>query len=199
MLLRSVQINSVISVKVKGVISLKMLENLIRKAQLYTNGRVFAAVFTVSFFGFFRLSTLLPNKISNFEKSRFPIENDIVVGPPGMHIIVTCSKTMQSFNQVQFVQLPVLESKNFCTVKAMKDVLKSSPRGKTDQYFRSSPRVEGGWVPLTAPCVRSFLKLIIVAMGLNPRTYTCHAFRHSGASLAFDNNIELNKIKQHGN
>ena len=144
MLLRSVQINSVMSVKVKGVISLKMLEKLIRKSRSYTNSKVFAAVFTVAFFGFFWLSTLLPNKISDFEKSRFPIQNDIVFGPPGMHMIVTCTKTMQNSNQVQVVQLPVLESKKICPVRAIKDVLKSSPRGNNLSVFQILTK--GGWV-----------------------------------------------------
>ena len=59
MLLKSVQVNVVMSVKVKGVIDLKMLEKLIAKTKSYTSGEVFAAVFTVTFFVFFRLSTLL--------------------------------------------------------------------------------------------------------------------------------------------
>ena len=41
--------------------------------------------------------------------------------------------------------------------------------------------------------------LVIISLGWNPTTYTFHASRRSGASLAFDSNIDLAKIKQHGN
>ena len=65
------------------------------------------------FFGFFRLSTLLSSKVSEFEKTRFPIQNDIVWGAPVVHIIITCSKTMQASNQAKVLQLPNLKGHNF--------------------------------------------------------------------------------------
>ena len=196
MLIKSVQRNSVIAVKLKGVIDLKMLKKLVRKTRTYTNGEIFAAVFTVAFFGFFRLSTLLPNKSTEFDGTRFPVQNDLVFGPPGVHMIVTCSKTMQNSNEMQVVQLPNLIAQEFCPVMALKKLLKIVPQGKNLPDFQIITK--RGWMVLTAPRVRSFLKLVITSMGLNPSTYTTHAFRRSGASLAFDNNIELSKIKQHG-
>ena len=56
-----------------------------------------------------------------------------------------------------------------------------------------------GWVPVIAMRVRSFFKTCIIGLGLNPKDYTFHAFRRSGASFAFDNNVDLIAIKQHGN
>ena len=53
-----------------------------------------------------------------------------------------------------------------------------------------------------APKVRSILKLVIITLGLNPSQYTSqytHMFRRSGASMAFDNNVQFENIKQHGN
>ena len=160
MLLRSIQINSVMSVKVKGVITLKMLEKLIKKTRSYTNGKVFAAMFTVAFFGFFRLSTVLPNKLSRFKMTlflvpqAFPIQNDIVFGAPGMHMIVICTKTMQGSNQMQVVQLPALSSKEFCSVTAIKDLLKSSPRCINLSLFQILTK--NRWAPLTAPGLGHF-------------------------------------------
>ena len=139
---------------------------------------------------------MIPSKSTEFEKYRFPVRNDLVFGPPGVHIIVTCTKTMQSSNEMQVVQLPELIAQKFCPVMALQRLLKIVPHGKNLPIFQI--RTSQGWVVLTAPRVRSFLKLVIMSMGLNPRTYTAHAFRRSGASLAFDNNIELSKIKQHG-
>ena len=50
-----------------------------------------------------------------------------------------------------------------------------------------------------APNVISFLKLVITNLGLNPSQYTFHMFPRSGASMAFDNNVQFENIKQHGN
>ena len=52
---------------------------------MYVNGDTFAALFVTAFFWFFRLSTLLPNKIT--DRMHFPIQNDIVWGAPGVHIV----------------------------------------------------------------------------------------------------------------
>ena len=54
-------------------------------------------------------------------------------------------------------------------------------------------------VPLAAANVRSVLKLAVTCMGLNPKHFTFPSFRCSGASLAFNGNVALENIKQHGN
>ena len=197
LLIKSVQINAKMSIKVKGVITIPLLTKIISRTLKYENGVIFAALFATAFFGFFRLSSLLPSKITEFEKTRFPIQNDIVWGAPGVHMIITCSKTMQASNQAKVVQLPRLKGHNFCPVQALKVLLARTPRKDSLPLFQI--RTKQGWVPLVAPKARSFLRLVIISLGLNPASYTFHAFRRSGASLAFNNNVELSKIKQHGN
>ena len=197
LLIKSVQINANMSIKVKGVINIPLLTRIIAKALKYENGFVFAALFATAFFGFFRLATLLPSKATEFEKTRFPIQNDIIWGAPGVHIIITCSKTMQASNQAKVVQLPRLKGHNFCPVQVLRTLLARTPREDSLPLFQICTM--HGWVSLAAPKARSFLRLVIISLGLNPASYTFHAFRRSGASLAFDNNVELSKIKQHGN
>ena len=120
----------------------------------------------------------------------------MVFAKPGVHLIVTCSKTKQTSGQVQVVELPSLPNKVIFPVQALKWLLTKSQNNKTDPLFQIQTTNE--WVPLTASNVRSFLRLIVVTLGWNPSPYTFHAFRCSGASLAFDNNVEFYKIKQHG-
>ena len=197
LLIKSVEVNARMSIRVKGIITVKILEKLITQTLKYENGYVFAALFLTAFFGFFRLSTLLPNKVSEFDKTRFPIQNDVIWGTPGVHIIITCSKTMQASNQAKVVQLPALMGKQICPVQALHKLLAQSPTHKDLPLFQI--HTKRGWVPLVAPKARSFLRLVMISLGLNPSSYTFHAFRRSGASLAFNSNVELSKIKQHGN
>ena len=100
-----------------------LLKKMIEKTLRYENGFVFAVLFVTAFFGFFRLSTLLPSKICEFDKTRFPVQNDIVWGTLGVHMIITCSKTMQASNQAKIVQLPALKDQNVCPVRALKALL----------------------------------------------------------------------------
>ena len=195
--LKSVQVNTSMKVKVKGVFTVKMLEQLVKKSRSFQNGQIFAAVFLTAFFGFFRLSTLVPSTLHSFDKTRFPIQNDLIWAKPGAHIIITCSKSMQDSGKIQVVQLPSLTTLEICPIKALRWLINHIPQGKQKPLFQILTK--NGWQVLTAPKVRSFLKLVVTALGWNPSTFTFHAFRRSGASLAFDNHIDLAKIKQHGN
>ena len=161
----------------------------------YANGTVYKALFLSAFFGFLRLASLVPSSKLAFDKTRFPMRKDIVWGPPGAHLIITCAKSKQNSNQVQVVQLPKLNS-ILCPVKAFQDMMKKFPSAPDLPLFQISSHSQ--IVPLTAHKARSFLKLVVINLGLNPSSYTFHSFRRSGASLAFDYDIQFEKIQQHG-
>ena len=51
---------------------------------------------------------------------------------------------------------------------------------------------------MTASRARSFLRMLVISLGLNPRHCPFHAFRRSGASVASNHDVKLEHIKQHG-
>ena len=53
-------------------------------------------------------------------------------------------------------------------------------------------------LPITQVKARSHLKKILHLMGLDPSYHNFHTFRRSGATLAFNQNIDLQRIKDHG-
>ena len=186
--IKSVQNNAPLNVRITGVFSVPMLRKLICVIQKYTDAKLYTALF---------LTALLPNAVAQFDKTRHFIQNDLVFGPPGLHLIMTCAKTMQTSGQVQVVQLPQLNDPMLCPVSAFKKYLASVPTEKNLPLFQIS--VKQQWQPLTAFKARSFLRLAVTSIGLDPKVYTFHSFRRSGASLAFNHDVDLNKIKQHGN
>ena len=198
LLLKSVQMNAKMQVSVKGVISIALLKKLVEYARKLHNGQVFSALFLTSFFGFFRLASLIPPSVQQFDRTRFPVVGDLIWGSPGVHIIMTCAKNMQTAGKIQVVQLPTLQKSHLCPVQALKTMLLDRKDSSKDSPLFQI-RTKKGWVPLIAIKVRSFFKTCIVGLGLNPKEYTFHAFRRSGASFAFDNNVSLTAIKQHGN
>ena len=51
---------------------------------------------------------------------------------------------------------------------------------------------------MTNTRVRRHLKSILHLLGLSWSPITFHTFRLSGATLAFNNNVDIQNIKQHG-
>ena len=59
-------------------------------------------------------------------------------------------------------------------------------------------RTAAGWQVLTDSRIRKVLADINQHMQLPSNFYTFHAFRRSGASLAYDMDIPVKEIKEHG-
>ena len=68
-LVQSVQNNAALSIRITGVFSVPMLRKLIRAIQKYADAKLYTALFLTAFFGFFRLASLLPNAIGQFDKT----------------------------------------------------------------------------------------------------------------------------------
>ena len=105
---------------------------------------------------------------------------------------------MQASGQYQVVELPLLYNSILCPVQAIKTLIKTQKLSdKNGPLFQIMTKK--GMVPLVAANTRSVLNLAVISLGLNPRHFTFHSFRPSGASLAFNGNVALENIKQHGN
>ena len=118
--------------------------------------------------GFFRSSTLVPSNLYSFDKTRFPIQNDLIWAKPGAHIIITCTKSMQASGKIQVVQLPSLTNLEICPIKALRWLMTYIAQGEQLPLFQICTK--NGWQVLTAPKVRSFLKLVVITLGWNPAT-----------------------------
>ena len=91
-MIKSVQNNAALNVRILGVFLVSMLRKLIRAIPKYANAKLYTALFLAAFFGFFRLDSLLSNAIAQFDRTPHPIQNDFIFGPPGFHLIMTYSK-----------------------------------------------------------------------------------------------------------
>ena len=89
----------------------------------FYNGITYRVMFLVAYFGFFRLASLIPNSVKTFDKSRYPVFGDVIWGPPGVYLILTCAKNMQSSGDYQVVQLPNLDNQIICPVTALKALI----------------------------------------------------------------------------
>ena len=81
-------------------------------------------------------------------------------------------------------------------MKALKVMIKAIPRDKGAPLFLV--KTKSGVAILTASKAMSFLRMVILSLGLKPKHFTFHAFRRSGASIEFNQDVKLEHIKQHG-
>ena len=155
LLLKSVQVNARMSIRVKGIITVKLLEKLVNYLLQLFGG-------SLDYQPCSCLRALNLRKLDSQSKMMWLGGG----GGAGVHIIVTCSKTMQASNQAQAVQLPALMGKNFCPVQPLKTLLAQKPRDENLPLFQI--HTKHGWTPLVAPKAHSFIRLVITTLGLNP-------------------------------
>ena len=56
----------------------------------------------------------------------------------------------------------------------------------------------GNWRVIIDSRIRKVLSKLNVKLGFDPHHFSFHTFRHSGASLAYNSHIPIQKIKHHG-
>ena len=103
---------------------------------------------------------------------------------------------MQNNNQVKLISVPRIPGSPLCPVRAISNLLSLSPKGSNLPLFQY--KLNSSWTPLTDTKVRRHFALILSRLGLQGTGYTLHTFRRSGATFAFNNNVELQNIQRHG-
>ena len=158
-------------------------------------GTVFKAAYLVGFFGFLRLSNLVPHSTTSFSHLKHLAKGDIFFSDAYVTILIKWSKTMQSGNQARLLKLPRLNNV-ICPFLALKRCLQVVPGGRNDPLFQF--QVQGRWLPLTDNRVRRHLRDLLPMIGKPQSCITFHSFRRSGATFAFNHSVPLQDIQRHG-
>ena len=141
------------------------------------------------------MSNIAPYSLATFDPHKHILRQDLVFRPPGVHIKLKWTKTMQDNSAHHWVQLPQLNNFLLCSVRALRQLLQSRPLPPHAPLFANS-------FPPHNQCIdihfRDALKLVLSQLSIPLEGHGFHSFRRSGATLAFHNNIPLQKIMQHG-
>ena len=196
MFVKSLKYNGLVKPKVKGVLNMGLLQQLVDLTLQGSYAVTLVPLYLLAFLGFFRLASLVPPSVGSFDNSRFPLVQDLVWAKPGLHFILKCSKTMQTSGQFKVVQIPKLSGSSLCPVTALQRLIKVRRLQPQDPLFVINHNSQ---IPmLTTFKVRNQLAKSITDMNLDPRDYGFHMFRRSGATLAYNLQVPLPNIKQHG-
>ena len=194
---KSMRMTRQFTVKIKKIIDVDMLKNIVSTCDTMWMGQIFKAVYLVAFFSFMRISNLVPHKISAFLPLEQLTRGDVFFASPGLHVLVKWSKTMQTRDSVKILKLPALSHSPLCPVMAVKNLLMLTP-GHQDTPLFQIKNAKAQWVPLTDTQVRRHFTQVLNRLGLQDSAMSLHTFRRSGASLAFNANVSLQNIQSHG-
>ena len=194
---KSMRMTRQFTVKIKKIIDVDMLKNIVSTCDTMWMGQIFKAVYLVAFFSFMRISNLVPHKISAFSPLEQLTRGDVFFASPGLHVLVKWTKTMQTRDSVKILKLPALSHSPLCPVMAVKNLLLLTP-GHQDTPLFQIKNTKAQWVPLTDTQVRRHFNQVLNRLGLQDSGMSLHTFRRSGASLAFNANVSLQNIQSHG-
>ena len=111
-------------------------------------------------------------------------------------LIIKWSKTLQRPGQYKCIRLPHLGQSELCPIRAFTVMCHKLPlHGNAPMFCVPQGR---NYVTLTESKIRKMLTAILSTLGLQDGGLTFHAFRRSGASFAFHNNVSISEIKKHG-
>ena len=193
--LRSISINSRFTPTSRGTFDLSTLALISRSCDILVDPPLFRAIFMLAFFAYLRMSNIPPHSRFRFDPSRHFLRQDIIFADPGAHILLKWTKTLQERSAHHFVQIPRLKNSTICPVLALKKLLTSCSLPPSSPLFiHSSPPYH----PVIDTTIRDGLRKNLEYVGIPLVGHGFHTFRHSGATLAFDNNVQLQHIMAHG-
>ena len=100
------------------------------------------------------------------------------------------------FTKTLKLKVPALGKSPHCPVRALKAILAITLGSDNSPLFQV--KVKTKWFPLTDSRLRKNLAIILAKLGLATSNITFHAFRRSGATLAFNSSVPLQDIQSHG-
>ena len=191
---KAIVLHKPFKVQLKKVIDIPTLQLFVRLCDSTYMGQIFKAVYTLAFFSFLRLSNLVPHSQKLYSPLYQLARGDIIFAPPGLHILLKWSKTLQSRNVVKVLKIPSLGSNPICPVNAIKNLLSITPGISPLFQYKMSTQ----WVPLTDTKIRRHFNNILRKLNLHNSNITFHTFRRSGATFAFNSKVNIQEIMSHG-
>ena len=181
---------------IKPIIDIDTLQPIALQCDIMHMGHICKAAILLAFFSFLCISNLVPHSIAGYDHLKHLSRADFIFAPPGMHIIVKWSKTLQNRDKVKIIKVPSLGKSPLCPVSVVKKLLSTSPGSNNSPLFQI--KCYHKWVPLTDTRLRKFFTKVLKALNLTAHGFTFHSLRRSGATLAFNLNVPMQDVQSHG-
>ena len=136
--IRSISINSRFQPTLRGLFDVKTLYSISVSCDQLSDPPLIRAIFLLSFYAFLRMSNVAPHSRSQFDPGRHFLRLDLIFGPPGAHLVIKWTKTLQDNKSHHVVQLPEIDNLYLCPVKALKALLSTRKLPPTAPLFATN-------------------------------------------------------------
>ena len=191
-LLKAVYNTSKSAPKFKGVFDIPTLTALIQVCEVFPSSILYKSLYLLSFFGFLRISNLLPSSITSFDPFKQLCRGDVLFYPQKAIVVLKWSKTIRSLKTATYIVIPRLHDSILCPVNALLKLYDQFPMHTNAPLFSTREGI------ITQSQARAHLKKCLHILRLDTDRYTFHTFRRSGATIAFNNDVQIQFIKRHG-
>ena len=108
--LRSISLTSHFAPTPRGLFDIPTLYNISISCHSTDDPHLYRAIFLVAFCGFLRMSNIAPHSSKNFCMQHHFLRQDIIFGPPGAHLVLKWTKTIQDSKSHHIIQLPTINN-----------------------------------------------------------------------------------------
>ena len=136
---------------------------------------------------------LVPHSRKTFDPSRHILRQDLIFSPPGLHI-TKWTETLQYSKVLHIVQLPSMNNKYLCSVRAIRALLASRPLPPSAPLFAVSYYPHNQIIDTQ---LRDDLKQVLKHLAIPLTCHGFHTFSRSGATFCFNKNVSLQNIMWH--
>ena len=125
--IRSISINSRSNPTPRGIFDIPTLYNLSISCDILSDESLFRAMFLTAVCSFLRMSNIAPHSSSKFNPDFHLLRQDVIFVPPGAHLLIKWTKTVQHYKSHHWIQLPSIKNRFLCPVRALQALLASRP------------------------------------------------------------------------
>ena len=190
--LRAVQLQVPHVKKIKSVITLQNLRDISMLLDRFDHAIQYRAAFLVSFYAFLRISNIVPPTQKSFDITRQLCYEDITFTQHGVTLYLKWAKNLQKTEQSHLVLLPKMCDVYLCPCEAILALVRQQKHSPKDPLVKSAKGV------FTESMLRRRWSLILRMLVLPHESLTFHSLRRSAASLAFNNDVSMESIRNHG-
>ena len=190
--MRAVSISTPSVCKPKGLFSIQQVMQMSKVLSSHPLQHHFRVAFLLSFMAFLRISNLVPPTTKAIDKQKQLCWGDILFTDQGAELTLRWAKNLQKAHQTHKVQIPIMSTKWLCPVLALKNLYVVEKHSQGDLVLKVGDSC------LTESHLRKTLGTVLRVLGIPMEGHSYHAFRRSGASLAFNQQVPFESIRSHG-
>ena len=133
--LRSISMHSRFQPTPRGIFDVRTLYAIFLSCDHQSDPILFRTIFLCAFYAFPHMSNVAPHSTAQFDADKHFLRQDVIFAPPGAHLIIKWTKTLQDNKSHHVVQLPTINNIYLCPVRALKALLKSTKLPPTHPLF----------------------------------------------------------------